>query len=119
MLSFKPALALCALGIGAGAIGAAMYVSSNPPQSPEPPTPRATVQKAASYPTSVMETARVIVLEPVTVVGVLRRSSAQAPAAVPETRLEHCSDWRQLAVGPAERTVRNLCAVEVVMAAPP
>jgi hypothetical protein len=119
VLSFKPALAVCALGIGAGAFGAAVYVSENPPEGPEPvaPAPRAEEQKAPPNPPAI-ELPAVIVLEPVTVIGRLRRPPVRATVALAETRLEPCSDWRELAVGPAERTVRGLCVAEVPADAP-
>jgi hypothetical protein len=120
MLSFKTALALGALGVGSMTFGTVVHMATGASTSAAPALERpvATHYSVVRLELPVLESPRIVDLDPVRIFGIARRrapfrveDSALQVQDVPvqETPLQACSPWRALAVGPVGRSVRDLC----------
>jgi hypothetical protein len=115
MIATKAVAALLMTGLGSLAAGTAAYLTAStqafvrePPHGPPPPPPPAMPLRVAPSTPRVVQ-AEMVSIEPFVITARPHpRQKAVAQKATPTTQ-GACSDWRDLATGPAGRKVRMLC----------
>ena len=116
MIATKAIAAISLTGLGGVTAGSAAYLEANPGflvrETPQlsPPAPLA-VAPRVPVTVSVARTPQpeAINMNPVVITAQARRVHRAAPSQ-PPTAQTACSDWQDLATGPAGRKVRMLCA---------
>lgn len=113
MIATKAVAAILMTGLGSVAAGSAAYLESHsralvweahPPAAPQAlPPPRPPLR--SPIPVSVEPEA--VSLAPVVITA--RRPRLHAAPKAPATTIDACSEWHDLATGPAGRKVRTLC----------
>jgi hypothetical protein len=114
MIATKAVAAILMTSLGSFAAGTAAYMEVNPPLPAHEPRPYVPERPApvahheARVVTSPSDEATTVVIEPVVIESRKHPAPKAAPRAAPVTQAA-CSEWQDLATGPAGRKVRMLC----------